>query len=580
MLKNIGVTKGRSTHYHRRIFIIFLVFTFLITAGSLFLRNSISKKLQNLGQQYKDPLQSQEINNVLLDLNSAENDFQKASLYGGSEKLESYKIKLTNVFNQINTILNKYKADIPKYFPAGKGELEKTFDRKLSMSKEVFKLKHKFDSLLNATTIQGIKGQGNLNAAAGYQTRRHFNVKNGADTLVKEINAPASKNGLFKRLRDAFNNKNQAGTSVRVLTVNRVKQISDSVTRSLVRKQNLSVEQLVRELNEENNHLTESNKQLIAANLNLVIQLHQLVQELKDVHINAWELSRNKTLAQYQLATSELNNFTGVAVIMILIFIILLLVYIRKAGKAEELYLAENERAIALAEQKSELLAIMSHEIRNPLTTITGTIYILNKTIRSPEQQKRLASMNHAAQMLMETINNILDASKIDHQKDEVLNLSEFNPYHEISHAIAAMSFLAENKQIYLTAEFDGDEDVLISGDAFRLKQVMINLLGNAIKYTETGGVTVKVNLRSINEHQQKLEVRIIDTGTGIPKERQAKLFTRYYQADRSGDKAGTGLGLYICHQLLVLQQGSIGVESDAGKGSCFYFNIPYKKVG
>ena len=581
MLINTGITKAGSTHYLRRIFIIFLVFIFLLTSGSLFLRNSISNKLQYVGQHYKDPLQAQEINNVLLDLNSAENDFQKASLYGGGDKLETYKTKLTNVFSQINIILDKYKSNIPQYFPQGKGQLEKAFNRKLQISKEVLELKHRFDSLLTVTTIRGIQGESNKTVVAAYQHRHHTNIANAkADTLVKDINAPGSKKGFFKRLRDAFSNKNQAGNTVRVITVNRVKQISDSLTRSLVKKQNLSVEQLVRELNEENNHLTQSNKQLIAANLDLVIQLHQLIQELKDMHINAWDISRNEALAQYQMATGELNNFTGVAIVMVLVFIILLLIYIRKAGTAEGLYLSENERAVALAEQKSELLAIMSHEIRNPLTTITGTIYILNKTIRTPDQQKRLASMNHAAQMLMETINNILDASKIDHQKDEVLNLSEFNPCLEISQAIAAMSFLAENKQIYLTAEFDGNEDVLVLGDVFRLKQVMINLLGNAIKYTESGGVTVKVSLRPINEQQQKLEVRIIDTGTGIPKEKQSKLFTRYYQADRSMGKPGTGLGLYICHQLLVLQQGSIGVESDAGKGSCFYFNIPYQKAG
>ncbi|HEY0176867.1 MAG TPA: HAMP domain-containing sensor histidine kinase, partial [Pedobacter sp.] len=220
------------------------------------------------------------------------------------------------------------------------------------------------------------------------------------------------------------------------------------------------------------------------------------------------------------------------------------------------------------------------HEIRNPLTTITGMIYMLNKTMTTPDQQKKLSTIGHASSMLMDTVNNILDVSKINHQKDEVLQLVTFQPCMVIKETVAVMSYIAENKQIYLKAEFDGNEEVSVTGDAFRLKQVMVNLLSNALKYTEEGGITVKVSLRPAGQDTHELDVQVIDTGAGIPKEKQAKLFTRYYQVGRDQDKQGTGLGLYICHQLIVLQNGSISVESETGKGCNFKFKIPYKLAG
>lgn len=576
-LKRSWSEPGDLASYLRKLFSIFLIFTFLIAAGSLVLRNSFSNKLNSLSEQVKDPAQPQEITNVLLELSSAENDFQKASLYGSSENLEAYKLKLKNILDQIDQILKKYQSDSPQYFPNGKNSLEKSFNQKLQVSQDVFELKHRVDSLLNITTIQGINIHPVTRPKIKYRVRHRVKeTTNKADTTVREVNVPVNKRGFFSRIKDAITNKNEGVASVKMVTINREKQIRDSVSRSMSKKQNASTNELIRQLNQENNQLTQSNKLLVSANLNLVTQLHELIRELKDIHLMAWEKRRNQILKEYQSATSELNNFTGLAIIMVLVFIVLLLVYIRKAGKAENRYLVENERAVMLAEQKSEMLAIMSHEIRNPLTTITGMIYILNKTMVSPDQQKRLSTISHASAMLMDTVNNVLDVSKINHQKAEVLNLVTFQPCLEIKETVAAMSYMAENKQIYMKTEFTCNEEVRVTGDAFRLKQVMINLLSNSLKYTDKGGITVKVSIHSTDQVHE-LDVQVIDTGAGIPKEKQAKLFTRYYQVGRAQDKQGTGLGLYICQQLIELQNGSIRVESEAEKGSNFHFKIPYK---
>lgn len=581
LMKSMFVNKsGETSKNLRKLFILFLIFTFLIAAGSLLLRHSIFQKLDTLSENLRGHSQAQEISNILLDLNGAESDFQQAILYGQNEKLEDYKSKLNNTFLQIEAILKKYDLDSARNLSASKEKIGKSFEEKLQISNEVFGLKHNFDSLLRITNIESITGKASNDIIEKYQLKSTVKRSSGkADTSVRMINPQPNKKGLFKRLQDAIVNKQENAQSIRVVTVNREKQIRDSISRSVIKKQSNSQENLLRKLNEENGRLAKSNQQLISANLSLVIQLHQLVQELKDIHLNDWEKTRTEMLNQYQSATKDMNNFTGIAVLMVLIFIILLIVYIRKAGMSEDNYIRENERAVALAEQKSEMLAIMSHEIRNPLTTITGIIYLLNRTPLTDDQKKKLNSINLSSSMLINTVNDILDVSKIDNQQEGALNIVSFQPCVEIKDTIAAMSFTAERKQISLTAEFTGNEEAMVKGDPFRLKQIMINLLNNAVKYTDQGGVVVKVNLSSIDEQTESLKVSIIDTGIGIPKEQQGKLFTRYYQANRSAGKPGTGLGLYICRQLIDIQNGHISVESEAGKGCHFKFDLPYQKT-
>lgn len=576
-MKNILTHKpGETSNNLRKVFILFLAFTFLMAAGSLLLRHSIFQKLHILSDKLREHAPGQEISNILLDLNGAESDFQQAILSGENEKLENYKTKVSNIFIQIEAILKKYDLDSGHVLAKSKDRIGESFEQKLELSNQVFGLKHNFDSLLKITTIQKISGSSSNDILGKYQIRRSIKgTVSKADTSVRIINGEPGKKGLFKRLQDAIVNKQEGGQSVKVVTVNREKEIRDSISRTLAHKDYSSQGGLLRRLNEENSRLAKSNQQLISTNLSLVIGLHELVQQLKDIHLTEWEQTRAEMLNQYQSATEDMNTFTGVAVLMVLIFIVLLIIYIRKAGEAEDNYLLENERAVALAEQKSEMLAIMSHEIRNPLTAITGIIYLLNRSEMTEDQKKKLNSINLSSNMLMETVNDILDVSKIDNQKAGALHIVSFQPCVEIKETIAAMSFSAERKHIKLQAEFTGDQEITVKGDPFRLKQIMINLLNNAVKYTDQGGVTVKVTIDSHSD-TELLTVSIIDTGIGIPKEQQAKLFTRYYQANRSAGKPGTGLGLYICQQLIQIQKGSISVESEAGKGCHFKFEIPY----
>jgi signal transduction histidine kinase len=550
-----SVMPGAAAKNLRNVFILFLLFTFIITAGSVVLKYAIGRKLDGLSAQLKAPSPEPEISNILLDLNSAENDFQQANLNGNAAKLENYKFKLNHVFTEINRVLVKYQADSTHFAQGSRQQIARAFAQKLAISQRVFDLKHHFDSLLKATTIAGIKRPAVKRRAAPRK----------ADTTVSVLQE-AGKDGLLKRLGDAIANKSK----VKILTI-REKQHRDSAARAL------SPAQLLAQLNRQNAYLLLSNEQLITANLNLLAQLHQLLQQLKDINIAAWEAGRNEMLQQYASTTADMDHFISVAIALILIFIVLLIYFIRKASQAEQNYLMENERAVALAGQKSEILATMSHEIRNPLTAIMGAIYMLNRTTLSPDQEKKVSAINLSSMMLMETVNNILDVSALEYQQGGVLLRAAFMPFRVLREAVDSMHFMAEKKGILLTAEFVGDESAMVTGDTFKLKQIMVNLLSNAIKYTDKGSVKVIAALGAVaDEHRSILDVCIEDTGIGIPKEQQASLFTRYYQAYGMQQKAGTGLGLYLCKQLVELQGGTISVESETGKGCLIRFTIPY----
>jgi signal transduction histidine kinase len=200
---------------------------------------------------------------------------------------------------------------------------------------------------------------------------------------------------------------------------------------------------------------------------------------------------------------------------------------------------------------------------------------MLKKTPLMPEQEKKISSINLASSLLLETVNNVLDVSKLE-QRPAELTINQFSPPQAISDSVEAMRFMAENKGIELKLNLTGMAGTLVTGDGFRLKQVLINLLSNAIKYTDIGGVDLTGGMQE-KDGTLYLNVQVKDTGAGIPKNRQTELFTPYYQA--GGQKPGTGLGLYLCRQLIQLQGGDISLESDEGQGCTVRFSIPYKPV-
>lgn len=232
-------------------------------------------------------------------------------------------------------------------------------------------------------------------------------------------------------------------------------------------------------------------------------------------------------------------------------------------------------------EKKSEFLAIMAHEIRTPLHQITGFIDLLDQTTDlNSEQQSYVKLLKSCAQGLMTVISDVLDYSKLEAGKMKLENIP-FEPLSVTEGSMEAVRSSCEEKGLYLTLDWHKDIPFRMSGDPNRLRQILLNLLSNAAKFTKEGGIHVEVlikqQLSSQKKGQTMLHFRIKDTGIGIQEEHQRFVFNQYNQGSVSiaRNYGGTGLGLSICKSLVSKMGGNIGVESVFGKGSSFWFSLP-----
>ncbi len=239
-----------------------------------------------------------------------------------------------------------------------------------------------------------------------------------------------------------------------------------------------------------------------------------------------------------------------------------------------ELVVARQE-ALAANRAKSEFLANMSHEIRTPLNGIFGMLELAQETSLNQEQRDYLDSIQISAQSLLNILNDILDFSKIEAKKIELESV-EFDLRDCVENSIISTAPLAHKKGLELITQIDVGQAERVVGDPGRLRQIILNLINNAIKFTERGEVSVDVRKESQSGQEITLHVTVADTGIGIPEAKQKMIFDAFAQVDSSTSRrfGGTGLGLTISSQLVDLMKGKIWVKSEVGQGSQFHFTV------
>ncbi len=291
-----------------------------------------------------------------------------------------------------------------------------------------------------------------------------------------------------------------------------------------------------------------------------------------------------------QQSINFIKYTTGLSVALIVILSLLTLSLYKNnnlRAKANNLLLDKNtelqlskEKAEQASLAKAQFLSTVTHELRTPLYAVTGLTHLLQEEDPKPNQKEHLNSLKFSGEYLLSLINNILDLNKLEANKVEIEHTT-FNLKKRINDVLIALKKSAVDKNNKVTLEFDSALPEKLIGDSVKLSQVLINLIGNSLKFTQNGFVTVRVNKIEEKGDRIMLHFEIEDDGVGISKKKQDTIFESFSQASLQVNRkfGGTGLGLAIVKNLLELMNSKINLESQLGKGSKFWFNIAFEKV-
>ncbi len=540
----------------RRIEILLLSFTIALIVSVTFVGISTVDNLKKIEHQSEKIYQPNKIilhlGQLISELRNSESSVRSYNLYRSEDYLISYQKSVQRIDAHFDSL----------YFYQKKSNLNKS----LLDSVNAF-VERKFVLLNEQLWIRdNLKVLNELNVISKKIEEVAVRDTSNAFSVAKNTSEAKKKKGLFGRI---FKKKEKEDGYI---PVTEPKYIMDKSKLADVKKEVQKVK------NRQAADLAEMNTR----ELELISKDKVIMEKLEDIVVDL-EKSQNETLkkiAQENIRETGQADFQlrvfGILFFTILTLSAILSIYYFYYGKKYQHRLKEaaNE-ARRLAETRQHFLSNMSHEMRTPLNAIVGFSEQLLQSNLNREPREQVEIVNNSAQHLLKLVNNLLDKAKIDSGKikpEEIV----FYPATVIDDCLNLVSVSARTKGISLRREMNIDRKEILVGDPMLLKQVILNVLGNAVKFTEKGTVTLKANLDFA-----RLNLEIADTGVGIPEDKLAHVFNEFEQADSSVSRkfGGSGLGLWITKKIVETQNGKIDLASEVEKGSVFKITIPYRKA-
>ena len=362
-------------------------------------------------------------------------------------------------------------------------------------------------------------------------------------------------------LKDLFSSKDK-GKEETGLPADSVKKILRQVRNQQAARQ--------RKLNQQELAYLENNSQVMGS-------IHALLSQLKQKQQADYRIRSEQAKASYEDARVRIGFILLIALFSTILIVYLILTDITRSDFYKRRLLVAKSNAEKLARVKEDFLANMSHEIRTPLTAILGFAEQLRFTKLDYRQEEYLQALDASSQHLLALVNDVLDFSKIE-AGGLTLECVPFYLLEAIEEVQYALQPQAEKKGLTLQLDADEEQPGYVIGDAFRLKQILYNLISNAIKFTHEGGVIISVRMAPHAKDEVKATIEIQDSGIGIAPDKLNSVFQVFSQSDASTTRkyGGTGLGLSICKKLVEMQGGTMGIKSTVDEGSCFRVVLPY----
>jgi len=396
------------------------------------------------------------------------------------------------------------------------------------------------------------------------------------NTLTKDTTIRKKEN-LFKRIFKAKNDTLVAKTIIQDFNTLQKDVISRNIA-YLIQQNKKVYRQNLKNLQEKFIALQDKEKQLVLANRSLLDNLRKGIDVIKSHELALLRKAEKKDLALYKESTHNFRNQLIGSFIIIGLSIILIFFYQSNAVSYERKLQEEKDYASQVAAEKTTILASVSHEVRSPINALQGIISILRKNNDSklihPEY---LNSASHEIDVINSTVNDILNLSKLEAGAMDV-QYDYFAPHQLLLNILNLHNHQAQNKNISIVKKIEIDPTLLIYSSEFRMKQIVSNLISNAIKYTSQGEVSITASLK-LKNGKTTLFVAVQDSGIGIVEEEQALVFRQYYMAGAKKQTSSFGLGLYISKLFAQQMEGNIDLVSTLGKGSTFTLVLPVEKT-